>query len=80
MLASHLNPDEQGATCKHDFAFKSAEWIATVAPPAEYKKLLDLGCGPGIYAERFVKEGFAVIGIDFSTRSIAYAKKQTAQN
>ena len=41
--------------------------------PICYPTLLDIGCGPGIYAERFTKEGYQVTGIDFSKRSIDYA-------
>ena len=80
MLESHLNPDEDGATNNHKFVFKSALWIAELAPPPKFRKLLDLGCGPGIYAERFSKEGYSVTGVDFSKRSIGYAKEQTAIN
>jgi SAM-dependent methyltransferase len=42
--------------------------------------LLDLGCGPGLYAERFNSAGYAVTGVDFSKRSIAYAEEQTLLN
>ncbi|WP_323373235.1 class I SAM-dependent methyltransferase [Anaeropeptidivorans aminofermentans] len=52
-------------------------------PSFEYPKLLDVGCGPGLYAERFSKAFYEVTGIDFSKRSIAYAKssadKQTLE-
>jgi SAM-dependent methyltransferase len=47
-----------------------------IAPPSQYPNLLDLGCGPGLYAERFCKAGYNVTGIDFSRRSIKYAKVQ----
>jgi len=80
MLKSHINPDEEGATSKYDFVLKSVQWIAEIAPPAQYINLLDLGCGPGVYAERFVKAGYKVTGVDFSKRSIAYAKEQTEFN
>lgn len=80
MLKSHLDPDEEGATCKHEFVFKSAKWISKIAPPLQFKKLLDLGCGPGVYAECFTKEGYAVTGIDYSKRSIEYADEQTKFN
>ncbi|GIO39996.1 hypothetical protein J41TS12_48570 [Paenibacillus antibioticophila] len=80
MLEAHLNPDWNAATRKHDFVNKSVQWIASIARPAQYQKLLDLGCGPGIYAERFRKAGYQVTGIDFSKRSIDYAKEQTLQN
>ncbi len=80
MLKSHLDPDEEGATCKHEFVFKSAQWIAEIAPPSQFGNLLDLGCGPGVYAERFAKEGYSVTGVDYSNRSIGYAREQTKLN
>ena len=80
MLEAHLNPDWDAATRKHDFVDKSVNWITSIAQPTKYQQLLDLGCGPGIYAERFCKSGYTVTGIDFSNRSIEYAKEQTLLN
>ena len=42
--------------------------------------LLDLGCGPGLYAERFANADYAVTGVDFSKRSITYANTQIQIN
>lgn len=39
-------------------------------------KILDLGCGPGQAAFRFVKFGHAVTGVDLSKEMINYAKKK----
>ena len=80
MLEAHLAPHRNAATRSHDFVDKSVEWITSIAPPIKFQQLLDLGCGPGIYAERFHKAGYKVTGIDFSKRSIEYAKKQTLLN
>lgn len=80
MLEAHLNPDWNATTRKHDFVDKSVKWIASIAPPTQFQQLLDLGCGPGIYAERFCKAGYTVTGIDFSKRLIEYAQKQTLHN
>lgn len=44
------------------------------APPSP--GLLDLGCGPGLYATEFARLGFVVHGIDFSRIAIEYAQKQ----
>lgn len=77
MLQAHLNPDWDAASRNHAFLDRSAEWIAQIAPPSRYRKLLDLGCGPGLYAERFHNAGYCVTGIDFSRRSIAYAEEQS---
>jgi len=80
LLEAHLNPEWDAATRKVDYVDKSVSWIAAIAPPAQFKNLLDLGCGPGIYAERFHKAGYSVTGIDFSKRSIDYAKKQSLRS
>ncbi|MDR2972617.1 MAG: class I SAM-dependent methyltransferase [Bacteroidales bacterium] len=77
LLEAHLNPSLEAATRKHDFLDESVKWIGAIAPPNRYKNLLDLGCGPGLYAERFSDIGYIVTGIDFSKRSIDYAKWQT---
>lgn len=39
-------------------------------------KLLDLGCGPGLYAELLTQKGHTVTGIDFNKKAIEYAVKQ----
>lgn len=74
MLKAHLNPDFEGASRKHNFIEESVAWIKEIVPPTNYPLLLDVGCGPGIYAEKFTKTGYHVTGIDFSKRSISYAK------
>lgn len=80
MLEAHLNPNWDAATRKPEFLGKSVNWISRIAPSSQYKFLLDLGCGPGLYAERFNSAGYSVTGVDFSKRSIAYAKEQTLLN
>ncbi len=78
MLKAHLDPDFEGASRKHDFIRRSADWIAGLIPDPAGKSLLDLGCGPGLYTTRFHQKGFAVTGIDYSRRSIAYAKAHSS--
>ena len=79
MLKAHLDPGFEGASRKLDFIDSSAAWIKKTVNPTLYPTLLDIGCGPGIYAERFAKAGYQVTGIDFSKRSIAYAKDMATQ-
>ncbi len=79
MLKAHLNPDFEGASRKMEFINKSVNWITGIVQPSEYKELLDLGCGPGIYAEKFTRSGYSVTGIDFSRRSISYAVNSAAK-
>lgn len=80
MLEAHLNPEWEAATRNHNYVSKSVEWIASIANPMDYKMLLDLGCGPGLYAEKFHKIGYRVTGIDYSRRSIDYAVNNAKLN
>lgn len=73
MLKAHLDPQFEGASRKLDFIERSVAWMKELVAPICYPTLLDIGCGPGIYAERFTKEGYQVTGIDFSKRSIDYS-------
>lgn len=77
MLAAHLDPYLESATRKYDFIEKSVNWIKELITGEKEKKLLDLGYGPGIYAELFAEKGFQVTGVDISERSINYAKENT---
>jgi SAM-dependent methyltransferase len=79
MLEAHLNPDFEGASRNFAFMDSSAKWISEIVPSTSYKKLLDLGCGPGLYEERLAEKGYALTGIDFSKRSIEYAKQKAAE-
>lgn len=74
MLKAHLDPDYEGASRKLSFVEQSVKWIQETVPVSKHTKLLDIGCGPGLYAERFGIAGYKVTGIDFSRRSIEYAK------
>lgn len=41
----------------------------------EGKKILDVGCGIGIYSKKFFKEGGLVFGVDIDEEKIKQAKK-----
>lgn len=74
LLETHLDPEDELASRKPAFMKKSVRWIAEAMPPSTYPNLLDVGCGPGLYAQKFAKAGYTVTGIDFSRRSIEYAR------
>lgn len=76
MLEAHLNPTTSAATRLLPFVDQSISWIHSLFPSKLYPELLDLGCGPGLYAERFNNVGFKVTGVDISQRSIEYATTQ----
>ena len=79
MLDAHLNPTWDAATRPHATVRENVNWIGTIAPAGKYRALLDLGCGPGIYAELFHEAGYQVTGMDFSKRSVSYAQDSAAR-
>ncbi len=80
MLAAHLDPNEGAASRKHITIDKSVDWITKKSGLGKGDKVLDLGCGPGLYCRRFAQKGLKVTGIDYSKRSIQYAKEYAQQN
>jgi SAM-dependent methyltransferase len=40
--------------------------------------LLDITCGPGLYAAEFARQGQRVTGVDFNPASVAYARRHCA--
>ncbi len=73
MLEAHLSEKTEAASRNRAFINRSVEWISNIAPVAENPKILDLGCGPGLYTERYRKAGYEVTGVDYAKRSIEYA-------
>ena len=78
MLAFHLNGDIDISSRKTQFINRSVEWIVSEFDISSESKVADFGCGPGLYASRLAKYGAQVTGIDFSARSIEYAKQAAA--
>lgn len=74
MLAAHLDPEHDGASRPPEtIAATVAHFLASGLLKPGYR-VLDLGCGPGLYAEAFSRAGMNVVGIDISERSLAYAR------
>jgi len=59
---------------------RSANWIGQHYRLGPGQSVVDFGCGPGLYTSRLVKSGAQVTGLDFSERSIAYARDQARLN
>jgi len=79
MLSFHLNEAIDVSSRNAEFINRSVEWITTEFNIGMGFKIADFGCGPGLYATRLAKRGANVTGIDFSGRSIEYAKDVAAR-
>ncbi|WP_353625655.1 class I SAM-dependent methyltransferase [Bacillus sp. JCM 19041] len=76
MLANHLNPEVDGATRNATEVENVTNWLQETLQVKQGSKILDIGCGPGLYATQFAEVGAEVTGIDYSKRSIEFAKEQ----
>jgi len=80
MLKAHLDPNMDLASRRHDTINRSVNWIVKELGLQKGARILDLGCGPGLYCTRFAKREFVVTGIDYSKRSIQHAKEYATLN
>ncbi len=80
MLAFHLDGDVDVSSRRLEFIDASVGWMADRFNLAKGSRVIDFGCGPGLYTSRLAKLGAAVSGVDFSPRSISHARKQAEQD
>jgi SAM-dependent methyltransferase len=76
MLLEHLSQEHDAASRRFETIDKHVRWIHDQVLKGEPARILDLGCGPGLYTHRLARLGHRCVGIDFSPASIAYAKEQ----
>jgi Methylase involved in ubiquinone/menaquinone biosynthesis len=80
MLEAHLNPGTNAASRKPEIIDKTVKNLITAMNLKQGDKILDLGCGPGLYCKDFAQLGFTATGLDYSKRSVEYAKCDAAGN
>lgn len=80
MLEAHLNPNHDAASRKPETIDKTVRHLFESGLFKPGMKVLDLGCGPGLYAERLCRAGAEVVGLDISERSIEYATKRAVES
>lgn len=74
LLKEHLKTSSDGASRNAESIQKIVDFISVHTCPAI--SLLDLGCGPGLYASRLKDRGYAVTGVDFNKASVDYARRE----
>ena len=80
MLAFHLNGEIDVSSRRTRFIDDSVRWMTKCFDLSSNSRIIDFGCGPGLYTSRFARLGAEVFGIDFSARSIEYARQFAARN
>jgi SAM-dependent methyltransferase len=73
MLQVHLDQEHDWASRRFEKIDVHVDWIHHTLLSSRPARILDLGCGPGLYASRLARIGHECVGIDFSPASIAYA-------
>ena len=73
MLAEHLSQAHDAASRRFEKIDQHVRWIHDGLLGGRPTRILDLGCGPGLYTSRLARLGHECVGIDFAPASIAYA-------
>ena len=79
MLAFHLNGEIDVSSRRASFIDNSVRWMKEHFELSGSSRVIDFGCGPGLYTSRFARLGAEVHGIDFSSRSIKYARARSTR-
>jgi cyclopropane fatty-acyl-phospholipid synthase-like methyltransferase len=78
MLDEHLTQDHDAASRRSERIEMHVSWIHNSLLGSKQSKILDLGCGPGLYSNRLASMGHQCVGIDFSPASIRYARERAS--
>jgi SAM-dependent methyltransferase len=76
MLEEHLSQQHDLASRRFDRVDHHVNWIDREILSRRPSRVLDLGCGPGLYTERLSRLGHECVGIDYSPASIEYARER----
>lgn len=80
MLATHLDPGTDAASRRPETIARYVAWLIETLHLRSGQAVLDLGCGPGLYAARLAPHGLRVTGVDFSQNSINYATQYAREH
>ncbi len=80
MLKEHLSQKHDAASRRISTIKKQVDWIHSFVLDGKPSRILDLGCGPGLYAARLAALGHVCRGIDFGPASIEYAVNHAPEN
>ena len=79
MLREHLDESHGAASRRAAERMAQIDWLWAKLALQPDMRLLDITCGPGLYAVEFARRGCIVTGIDFSPAAIPYARQLADQ-
>jgi SAM-dependent methyltransferase len=79
VLKEHLTQENEAASRPVVKINKHIDWIHRTILAEKPSRILDLGCGPGLYTTRLAELGHTCLGIDCAPASIAYALENAPQ-
>lgn len=79
MLREHLDESHGAASRQLPDRQAQIDWLWVRLGLQKGQRLLDITCGPGLYAVEMARRGCQVTGVDFGPASIAYARELAAE-
>ncbi len=76
LLATHLDDRTEAASRPATVIAEVVDFLVGRGLAGHGARVLDLGCGPGLYAHRLAAAGCEVTGLDLSAGSIAHARSR----
>lgn len=73
LLREHLDQSHDGASRRQSVVAGQVRRLRRLLPPAP-ARILDAGCGPGLYSVPLARTGYDVTGIDVSAPALSHAR------
>ncbi len=80
MLAEHLSQAHDAASRRAATIERHVHWIHRSVLGERATRILDLGCGPGLYTQRLARLGHRCTGIDFAPAALDHARREAARD
>jgi SAM-dependent methyltransferase len=78
MLREHLDQSHGAASRRRGEILHQVDWLWDRLSLREGSRILDVTCGPGLYAIELARRGCVVHGVDFSPAAIRHARELAA--
>jgi len=73
MLAVHLDPETHMASRAPAVISRHVDWLLAQLDHPAQARILDVGCGPGLYCHELARRGHTTVGFDFAPAPLNWA-------